>query len=49
MRMYRVTIVMPDGSRGEHRGRYPCAARAVLAALEIFPEAHRVSATLELQ
>lgn len=45
--MYRVTIMMPDGSRGVHRGRYPCGVDAVLAALALFPQARRVAAMFE--
>jgi len=39
-----VTIVMADGSRGEHRGNYACGCDAVVAALAVFPLAHRISA-----
>ncbi|WP_175423553.1 hypothetical protein [Inhella inkyongensis] len=43
--MYRVTIQMPDGSQGEHHGRYLSGVDAALAALALFPQARRVQAT----
>ena len=44
MRAFLVRIVMPDGSAGEHHGLYPSGCDAVLFALDIFPEARRISA-----
>jgi hypothetical protein len=43
-RSWRITIVMPDGSRGHHTGIYPDGCSAVLHAMDLFPEAWRVSA-----
>lgn len=48
VRKYLVTITMPDGSQGRHHGLYQDGFAAILAAMERFPEARRVSA-LELQ
>jgi hypothetical protein len=44
MRSYLVTITMADGSKGEHYGLYPHGVDAVIAALERFPTACRISA-----
>lgn len=44
MRSYLVTITMPDGSQGEHHGLYPHGFDAVIAAIDLFPLARRVSA-----
>lgn len=41
---YVVTIVMSDGSQGKHCGAYASGCDAILAALEVFPDARRVSA-----
>ena len=38
-----VTIKMPDGSCGEHTGIYPHSCDAVTRALDLFPEAGKVS------
>lgn len=43
MRTFLVKIVMPDGSKGEHHGLYRCGCDAVIAALEFFPHARRIS------
>lgn len=43
-RRYKVTIVMPDGSVGEHEGIYADGFEATTHALESFPQAKRVSA-----
>ncbi len=39
-----VTIRMPDGSVGEHTGIYSHSVDAVVRALELFPQACKVSA-----
>lgn len=44
MRKYLLTITMPDGSQGLHNGLYTDGFDAVIAALEIFPSAQRISA-----
>jgi hypothetical protein len=44
MNTFIVRIVMPDGSAGEHHGLYACGVDAVLFALDIFPDARRISA-----
>lgn len=44
MRTYVVTITMPDGSQGRHHGIYADGFAAVLAAMELFPQAQRISA-----
>lgn len=44
MYLYLVTITMADGSKGEHEGRYACGCDAIINALEVFPDARRVSA-----
>lgn len=46
MHAYLVTITMADGSKGEHRGTYACGCDAIIAALEQFPEARRISAAV---
>jgi len=43
MRAFLVRIVMPDGSAGEHHGLYRSGFDAVLFAIDIFPEARRIS------
>ena len=43
-RRYKVTIVMSDGSIGEHEGIYADGFEATTNALESFPQARRVSA-----
>lgn len=44
MKKYQVTITMPDGSQGTHHGLYEDAFAAVIAAMDVFPQARRVSA-----
>lgn len=44
MRAYLVTITMPDGSQGQHHGLYAHGVDAVIAAIELFPMARRISA-----
>lgn len=39
----RVTITMPDGSRGRHEGLYRCTVDAVMRALDLFPQARKIS------
>lgn len=41
--LFRVRIVMPDGSRGSHCARYPGSCDAVLRALSLFPAARSIS------
>ncbi len=35
---------MPDGSQGQHNGLYSDGFDAVITALDLFPEARRISA-----
>lgn len=44
MRTYLVTITMPDGSQGQHHGPYEDGFLAIIRAIDLFPEAHRISA-----
>jgi hypothetical protein len=44
MRSFLVRIVMCDGSAGEHHGFYASGCDAVIFALDIFPNARRISA-----
>jgi hypothetical protein len=44
MRRWRVTITMPDGSRGRHYGIYASGFDAVMIAMDYFPTARRISA-----
>ena len=44
MRSYQITITMADGSQGRHHGLYASGCDAILCALDLFPEARRVSA-----
>jgi hypothetical protein len=44
MRTYLIQITMPDGSMGRHHGLYPNGFAAVVVALELFPQARRISA-----
>lgn len=44
MHAYLVVITMPDGSQGEHHGLYSHGIDAVIAAVELFPMARRISA-----
>jgi hypothetical protein len=43
-RRYKVTIIMVDGSVGEHEGVYAHGVDATTHALDLFPDAKRVSA-----
>jgi hypothetical protein len=44
MRKFRITITMPDGSRGHHHGLYADGFDAILVTLAAFPDARRISA-----
>ena len=44
MRRFLITIGMADGSRGRHHGLYVNGCTAILAALDLFPDARYVSA-----
>ena len=44
MRKFLVTIVMADGSRGQHHGLYRDGCSAAVQALDHFPDAKRVAA-----
>ncbi|WOI47716.1 hypothetical protein [Acidovorax sp. BLS4] len=44
MAIYRIHIVMPDGSRGRSTGIFADGFEAVLQTLADFPDAKRVSA-----
>jgi hypothetical protein len=45
MNTFAVCICMCDGSCGHHLGQYPSGFDAVLRAMELFPQARRISAT----
>lgn len=47
MRRYHVTIIMIDGSEGEHTDAYPDGAVAALRAWALFPEAVKISVLRE--
>lgn len=44
MRSYQITITMPDGSQGQHAGLYCDGFAAVVHAMDLFPDARRISA-----
>lgn len=44
MRNYRITITMPDGSRGRHHGLYSDGFAAIVMALDLFPDARCIAA-----
>jgi len=44
MKKYRVRITMQDGSHGEHHGLYVGGFEAVITAMDLFPDARRISA-----
>ena len=44
MNRYLIKIVMPDGSVGEHDSIYSDGFAAIVAALDVFPDARRISA-----
>jgi hypothetical protein len=44
VRRYKVTIVMCDGSMGEHEGPYEDGFSATTHAMDLFPDAKRISA-----
>lgn len=48
MKVYLVKIVMRDGSCGLHHGIYVDGFAAVIYALELFPDAKRISAQPEV-
>ena len=41
---WKVTVTLPDGSRGRHYGVYPNGATAILRAMDLFPSAWSISA-----
>ena len=43
MRAYLITITMRDGSQGRHHGLYAHVIDGVVRALELFPDALRIS------
>lgn len=43
MRTYRITITMPDGSRGHCYGLYSHGFDAAIAVMTHFPTAQRIS------
>lgn len=47
MRRYHVTIIMIDGSEGQHADAYPDGAVAALRAWALFPEAVKISVLRE--
>jgi hypothetical protein len=44
LRSYLIQITMPDGSKGKHHGIYQDGFEASIKALELFPNAQRISA-----
>lgn len=44
MRAYLILITMPDGSQGQHHGLYMDGFEATIQAVELFPDAKRISA-----
>jgi hypothetical protein len=44
MKTYLIHITMPDGSHGRHNGLYVDGFDAVIHALDLFPDAKRISA-----
>ena len=44
MRTYRITITMSDGSQGRALGIFASACAAIVAVMDDFPEATRISA-----
>lgn len=44
VRKYEITITMCDGSQGHHTGIYEDGFDAVVAAMELFPDAFRIAA-----
>lgn len=44
MRAWLITIVMHDGSHGQHHGLYTDGCAAVMRAMELFPNAACISA-----
>lgn len=43
----KVTITMPDGSKGDHEGKYADTVDATVRALELFPEARKIDVVAE--
>lgn len=39
----RVVITMPDQSKGEHVGLYPHSIDAIVRAMDLFPQASKIS------
>lgn len=44
MRAYLITITMHDGSQGHHHGLYADGFDATITAMDLFPDAKRISA-----
>lgn len=44
MKRYEITITMPDGSKGVHRGLYPSSCMAIIRALDLAHENCTVAA-----
>lgn len=44
MRHFLLQITMPDGSQGRHDGLYSDGFDAVIHAMDLFPQAHHISA-----
>lgn len=44
MGRYQITITMADGSQGRHHGLYSDGFDAVIHAMDLFPDARRISA-----
>jgi hypothetical protein len=43
MNLYRIQITLPDGTHSEHSERYPSSMVAILALLQVFGHARRIS------
>jgi hypothetical protein len=48
MKTFLIRITMQDGSVGRHAGLYRDGCSAVIAALDAFPDARRISALRSL-
>ena len=44
MRTYQISVTRPDGTRATHYGLYSSSCAAVIATLDHFPHARRISA-----
>ena len=44
MRTYQISVTRPDGTRATHHGLYSSSCAAIVATLDHFPHALRISA-----